>query len=215
MPVEVDGKSMQQALVNLIDNAVKHSPKGSGITVGIDFMSKGNRIVHLWVEDKGEGIPASEHERIFERFYRLGSEVRRETQGVGIGLSIVKHIVEAHGGKIIVRCARGQGQPVYDRIADQPTEGGSMSRILIVEDELAMRTALKECLEIEGHRVLTAADGEAGLKKALEEKPDLVLLDIMMPRLDGYAVCAELRRVGNGCARADADRVWGRRWMTV
>ena len=66
-----------------------------------------------------------------------------------------------------------------------------------MEDELAMRTALKDCLEIEGHRVLTAADGEAGLKRALEEKPDLVLLDIMMPRLDGYAVCAELRRVGN------------------
>ena len=72
-----------------------------------------------------------------------------------------------------------------------------MSRILIIEDELAMRTALKDCLEAEGHRVMQAADGEAGLKRTLEEKPDVVLLDIMMPRLDGYAVCAELRRVGN------------------
>jgi DNA-binding response OmpR family regulator len=72
-----------------------------------------------------------------------------------------------------------------------------MSRILIIEDELPMRTALKDCLEAEGHRVLTAADGEAGLKRALEEKPDLVLLDIMMPRLDGWAVCAGLRRAGN------------------
>jgi DNA-binding response OmpR family regulator len=72
-----------------------------------------------------------------------------------------------------------------------------MSRILIIEDELAMRTALKDCLEAEGHRTLMASDGAAGLKRALEEKPDLVLLDIMMPRLDGYAVCAELRRVGN------------------
>ena len=70
-----------------------------------------------------------------------------------------------------------------------------MPRILIIEDELPMRTALKDCLEAEGHRVLTAADGEAGLKRAVEEKPDLVLLDIMMPRLDGYAVCAELRRL--------------------
>ncbi len=60
-----------------------------------------------------------------------------------------------------------------------------------------MRTALKDCLEAEGHRVLTAADGEAGLKRAIEEKPELVLLDIMMPRLDGYAVCAELRRLSN------------------
>src|SRR5258706_13977570 len=72
-----------------------------------------------------------------------------------------------------------------------------MSRILIIEDELPMRTALKDCLEAEGHRVLTAADGESGLKRALEEKPDLILLDIMMPKLDGYAVCAELRRLSN------------------
>src|SRR5437588_1463983 len=72
-----------------------------------------------------------------------------------------------------------------------------MSRLLIIEDELPMRTALKDCLESEGYRVLTAADGESGLQRALGEKPDLILLDIMMPKLDGYAVCAELRRVGN------------------
>src|SRR5213592_2407631 len=70
-------------------------------------------------------------------------------------------------------------------------------RLLIVEDELPMRTALKDCLEAEGYRVLTAADGETGLKRALEEKPVLILLDIMMPRLDGFAVCAELRRLSN------------------
>jgi len=72
-----------------------------------------------------------------------------------------------------------------------------MSRILIIEDELPMRTALKDCLESEGYRVLTAAEGESGLKRAVEEKPDLILLDIMMPRLDGFAVCAELRRHNN------------------
>ncbi|MDB6018600.1 MAG: Two component transcriptional regulator, winged helix family [Pedosphaera sp.] len=72
-----------------------------------------------------------------------------------------------------------------------------MPRILIIEDELPMRTALKDCLEAEDYRVLTAAEGETGLKRALEEKPDLILLDIMMPRLDGYAVCAELRRLAN------------------
>ena len=62
-----------------------------------------------WVEDHGDGIPPSEHEKIFERFYRPGSELRRQTQGVGIGLSIVKHIVEAHGGRVLVRSAVGQG----------------------------------------------------------------------------------------------------------
>src|SRR5881394_4323865 len=69
------------------------------------------------------------------------------------------------------------------------------SRLLIVEDELPMRTALKDCLEGEGYRVLTAADGDAGLERALKEKPDLILLDIMLPKLDGFSFCAELRRL--------------------
>ena len=68
-------------------------------------------------------------------------------------------------------------------------------RLLIVEDELPMRTALKDCLEGEGYRVLIAADGEVGLERALKEKPDLILLDIMLPKLDGFALCAELRRL--------------------
>ena len=63
----------------------------------------------IWVEDKGPGIPVSEQTRIFERFYRVGSELRRETQGVGIGLSIVKHVVEAHGGKVTLKSEPGRG----------------------------------------------------------------------------------------------------------
>ena len=70
-----------------------------------------------------------------------------------------------------------------------------MSRILIIEDEAPMRTALADVLNGEGYRALTAADGESGLKRALAEKPDLILLDLMMPKLDGYQVCAELRRL--------------------
>jgi signal transduction histidine kinase len=150
----IDGKAMQQALINLIDNALKHSPKGGKVTVGLEVQgevsgrwsvvssqssvvggehasrtrcdgasarrvtphalaaperSGGGSRITLWVEDHGPGIPAHEHEKIFERFYRLGSELRRETQGVGIGLSIVKHVVEAHGGRVIVRSKVGTG----------------------------------------------------------------------------------------------------------
>ena len=72
-----------------------------------------------------------------------------------------------------------------------------MERLLVIEDELPMRTALSDALGAEGYRVLTAADGEAGLRRTLEEKPDLILLDIMMPRMDGFTVCAELRRLAN------------------
>jgi DNA-binding response OmpR family regulator len=72
-----------------------------------------------------------------------------------------------------------------------------MSRILIIEDERRMRMALEDCLAGEGHRILTANDGAAGLERAVQEKPDLVLLDIMMPKLDGFAVCGELRRLNH------------------
>jgi len=72
-----------------------------------------------------------------------------------------------------------------------------MERLLVIEDELPMRTALSDALGAEGYRVLTAADGETGLRRAIEEKPDLILLDIMMPRMDGFTVCAEMRRLAN------------------
>jgi signal transduction histidine kinase len=130
----LDGKALQQALVNLLDNAIKHSPEGGKITVGVevapDTVRPGTtrpeptRCLLLWVEDEGPGIPAEEHERIFERFYRLGSELRRETTGVGIGLSIVKHIAESHSGCVRVRSAPGEGSrftlvlPCIDAVPD-------------------------------------------------------------------------------------------------
>ncbi len=70
-------------------------------------------------------------------------------------------------------------------------------RILIIEDELPMRRALEDCLGAEGYRVISAAEGESGLRRALDEEPDLILLDVMMPKLDGFSVCAELRRLEN------------------
>src|SRR5262249_6032387 len=112
-PPLLDGQALQQALINLIDNALKHSAPRQTVTLGLRVVSAGTMsptpnagsprfsnpagpLLQLFVEDRGPGIPAEEHQRIFDRFYRLGSELRRETQGVGIGLSIVKHIAEAH-----------------------------------------------------------------------------------------------------------------------
>ena len=136
-----DGKALQQALVNLIDNALKHSPKGETVTVGLEVQSPASSVhgpqsedqhdslpIHLWVEDRGEGIPAAEQEKIFERFYRRGSELRRQTQGVGIGLSIVKHIVEAHGGRVVVRSAPGQGSRFTIELPVPPTSAKSETR---------------------------------------------------------------------------------------
>jgi signal transduction histidine kinase len=119
--LSLDGRAIQQALINLIDNAIKHSPNGQTISVVLESESDRQLSEHatrnteyatpvrISVIDHGPGIPPAEHQKIFERFYRLGSELRRETQGVGIGLSIVKHIVEAHGGRVLVQSAPGQG----------------------------------------------------------------------------------------------------------
>jgi two-component system phosphate regulon sensor histidine kinase PhoR len=118
-PVEVDARALHQALVNLLDNAIKHSPPNASVAIGVEFGPVSPRppsrdglappTLRLWVEDAGEGIPPEEHERIFDRFYRCGSELRRATQGVGLGLAIVKYVTEAHGGKVTVRSAVGQG----------------------------------------------------------------------------------------------------------
>jgi signal transduction histidine kinase len=122
--LNVDGRAIQQALVNLIDNAIKHSPKGETVAAGVEIKNEKLIIknggdatalnsqlstLNLFVADSGPGIPLAEQQKIFERFYRRGSELRRETQGVGIGLSIVKHIVEAHGGRVRVQSQVGQG----------------------------------------------------------------------------------------------------------
>jgi signal transduction histidine kinase len=101
-----DGEAVEQSLVNLLDNAIKHSPEGAEVRVEMETCSGA---VRLWVRDHGPGIPTTDHERIFERFYRRGQELRRETKGVGIGLSIVKHVAEGHGGRVLVESVVGEG----------------------------------------------------------------------------------------------------------
>ncbi len=101
-----DHEAVEQSLVNLLDNAIKHSPEGAEVRVE---MQTCRGALRLWVRDRGPGIPAADHARIFERFYRGGQELRRETKGVGIGLSIVKHVAEGHGGRVLVESMVGQG----------------------------------------------------------------------------------------------------------
>ncbi len=103
---DVDAGAIRQALVNLLDNAIKFSPPGTTVetSLAIDGTSW-----KLAVRDQGPGVSKEEHHRIFERFYRPGDELRRETQGTGIGLSLVKSIAEAHGGRVVLESAVGKG----------------------------------------------------------------------------------------------------------
>lgn len=106
-PPVCDGLAIRQALVNLLENAIKFSPEDTPIRVISRAAS--DSLWELSVHDDGPGIPSTEHEKVFERFYRLGSELRRETQGAGIGLSIVRHIAEAHGGRVRLESEAGKG----------------------------------------------------------------------------------------------------------
>jgi signal transduction histidine kinase len=112
----LDASAIQQALINLLDNAIKHSPAGATVVVSLTpptpSATTGNSHASrftLYVQDSGPGIPREEHEKIFQRFYCCGLEMRCETQGVGIGLSIVKHIAEAHGGRVVIESEVGKG----------------------------------------------------------------------------------------------------------
>jgi two-component system phosphate regulon sensor histidine kinase PhoR len=116
-PVEaaIDAGAIQQALVNLLDNAIKFSPPGKSIGTTLAIHDE-SRTWTLAVSDEGSGIPAEEQPRIFERFYRPGDELRRETQGTGIGLSLVKSIAGAHGGTVTVDSGPGHGSTFTLRI---------------------------------------------------------------------------------------------------
>jgi signal transduction histidine kinase len=116
--VNGDALALERAVANLLDNAIKHSPSGESVTVKLDRSANGFEIS---VSDHGPGIPVAEHKRIFERFYRLGSELRRETTGIGIGLSIVQHTVQAHGGTVTVNSSPGRGATFAIHLPYAPT----------------------------------------------------------------------------------------------
>ena len=118
--VSADAAALQQALLNLVDNALKHAPAGSAVEVRLERGADPRRPVRMSVRDAGPGIPAEDHQRIFERFYRRGSELRRETQGVGLGLAIVRHVVEGHGGRVWVESEPGRGAAFF---VELPVDG--------------------------------------------------------------------------------------------
>ena len=210
-PMRVDREAMARSLLNLVNNALKYSQDRKYIGVNL---YRDNGSVKLEVVDQGIGIPHQEQQKIFEKFYRVGDPLVHNTKGSGLGLSLVRHIVQAHGGDVSVDSAPGQGSkftivlPVKARDTActwQPTLGlkqefGSgrmedygMTRILIVEDEPNMVAGLRDNFEFEGYDVITAPDGVAGLERALKEAPDLVMLDVMMPRMSGLDVCKQLK----------------------
>jgi CheY-like chemotaxis protein len=157
----------------------------------------------LRVRDTGIGIPPDMQGRIFELFTQVDVPIARPLGGLGLGLSLVKSLAELHGGTVEVASeGRGRGSEFTVRLPlgeAETTPGDEIARpstarhVLVIEDNADARDMLRIALELDGHRVETAADGVSGVNTALRTTPDVVLIDIGLPGLDGYAVARRLR----------------------
>jgi two-component system CheB/CheR fusion protein len=201
LPMRGDAARVQQIVVNLLSNAARYSAPGSPIH--LSAAADGESIV-LTVRDHGRGISPSMLSAIFELFVQDGQGLERSMGGLGIGLTLVRQIVELHGGTVearsegvgkgsefIVRLPR-QPHAVLHRL-DQARPIVDKRRILIVEDQDDARDMLRLVLESMGHIIVEEADGNSAVKAIEREHPDIALIDIGLPRMNGYEVAKKIR----------------------
>lgn len=203
--VEGDQTRLQQVIVNLLDNAIKYTPEGGRIALELKREDT-QAVLSVW--DNGPGIPASLLPHVFEVFRQGERPLDRGPGGLGVGLTIVRQLVDLHGGTIEVRSEPGKGAcfivhlPAVDSGRAIQEERGAervpCKRVLLVEDNHDVRTMLQSALELDGHLVRSAQDGLQALKLCTHWTPDVVLLDIGLPGMDGYEVAKQLRQTANG-----------------
>jgi len=224
-PVMVMGDSdrLQQVFVNLVSNASKYT--GAGGVISVSLGAEGGNAV-LRVRDNGAGIAPERLEWIFELFTQVDPTLARTEGGLGIGLTVAQRLVELHKGRIRpVSEGLGHGTEVTVELpltsatlpasAPSPPVEVTPRRILVIEDNCDGREMLVAALQLQGHRVFQAATGKQGIEEAKVHMPEVVLLDIGLPDIDGYAVAEQLRRSAGSAIRlvaitgygAPADRV--------
>ena len=204
-----DASRLQQVIWNLLSNAVKFTPAGGRVELGIHA---GAEDVEIAVADTGPGIAAEFLPLIFDKFRQAESGITRRVGGLGLGLTIVKHLVEAHGGQVAVE-SRGEGQGATFRVrlplhtvADRQRSGGfSLAglRILVVDDDADHRAFVRRVLQDWGAQVDEAGDAAEALVK-INGAPDLLISDIGMPGTDGYSLMREVRARGWSAERLPA-----------
>ncbi len=211
LPLWGDGARLTQIVSNLLNNAARFTPDGGHI--GLAVRREGARAV-VSVKDDGIGIPADMRERVFEMFTQIVWPGQRKQDGLGIGLALVKRLVEMHGGDIEARSeGAGRGTELIVRLpiaheqaaADGAVPGAGEAagvrrpeRILVVDDNVDAADSLSRLLRLHAHEVRVAHDGVTALAAACDMNPDIVLLDIGLPQLDGLEVARRLRARGDG-----------------
>jgi len=193
-----DADRVHQTLTNLISNAVKFSPPGSTVTIATRAL-EGE--VCFQVVDEGRGIPAEKLETIFQRFQQVDASDSREKGGTGLGLAICRTIVEHHGGRIWAESEPGKGATfsvLLPALGAQAPPGadsaGEGPAILICDDDAAVVEVVGTLLRGRGYRVIETHSGEQALERALAERPDAILLDLLMPGMSGWETAAALKQ---------------------
>jgi PAS domain S-box-containing protein len=214
--LHADPVRLAQVFGNLLNNSCRYTPSGGTITVRVE---REGREAVVSVVDTGSGIPADQLERIFDMFMQVDRSLERAQGGLGIGLTLVKRLVEMHGGSVQARSAGvGRGSEFVVRLPIAPVEGAAAApsarradaqaprvrRILVVDDNQDAAASLALLLEISGHEVHVAHDGAQALEAAAKYRPEVVLLDIGLPVVNGYDVCQKIRH-----------EAWGRPMMIV
>ncbi len=215
-----DKHLMEQIIYNLMSNAIKHTPKGGVVSYTVEDSESE---ILFSVRDTGAGIDESIGAHLFERFYSLNASANSETGGTGIGLSLSKSLVALHKGKIWYTSIKGEGATFYVSIpkvqlsepegveeeqldvADEPlniesyedqpsatSSDGSKPLMLLVDDNSDMLTLLTSLFE-RRYNIVTALDGQEGIDKALELIPDMIISDVMMPKVSGLELCDRLK----------------------
>ena len=200
--VDVDGVRIHQVLVNLLSNAAKYSDRRRRVWVTV---SRTAAEAVISVRDDGVGMSAKMLQTVFEPFVQVGTTLARSNGGLGIGLWLVRNIVELHGGTVsALSDGPGRGSeftvrlPLSERRPEEQTKTIAARatrglRILIVEDNADNRIMLKTLLELEGHEVEACEDGAQGVQVIEFQHPDVALVDIGLPGLDGYQVAQQVR----------------------
>jgi CheY-like chemotaxis protein len=214
--VDADPARLGQVFGNLLNNACRYTEPRGRIRMALEH-NQGQAVVT--VDDSGIGIPADQYSRIFEMFSQVDRPLNSPRGGLGIGLHLVKRLVEMHGGTIDVQSGgAGHGSRFTVRLpatiesatvaapaaADTPHAAAPARRILVVDDNADNAELLATLLQIEGHDVHTAHDGLDAINTAERLRPDVVLLDIGLPVIDGFDACRRIR-----------EQPWGRQMLLI
>jgi len=214
--IEADPNRLAQIIANLLNNSAKYTPAGGRIALRAQQVGSD---VLITVRDNGIGIPSELQSSIFEMFNQIDRTVEQKHAGLGIGLTLVKELVEMHSGEIKVQ-SEGQNQgsmfsvrlPISVQAAtSEPriTDQGRMVkshplRILVVDDNQAAAKMLSMVVKMQGNDVRTACDGQQAVELAATFRPDVVLMDLGMPKMNGYEAARYIR-----------EQAWGKKMMLV